>query len=172
MTSKYSLNLTKDELETQERSLNLEDLELKHFEYTDHNALDQEDQLDPDNHFLLANPNDCKYYSEKEYNSSIKTDKKFSIVHFNSRSLYANFSSIEEYLQQFHDPFSIIAVSETWIKEEKGVDFELKDYNLNYVNRTNKAGGGVAIYVHRKFKFRILESMTLTINDLLECLTI
>lgn len=130
-----------------------------------------EDQLDPDNLFLSSNNINCNYYLEDDYNN-IKSEGKFSIIHFNSRSMYANFNAIKEYLQHFVQPFSIIALSETWFNDDKGVDFELKDYNLNYVNRTNKSGGGAALYVHKRFKFKVIENMTIAINYILECVSI
>lgn len=147
-------------------------MELNLTDYTEHNSLELEDQIDPDNMFLSSIPTNCKYFTENDFNNSVESQGKFSVIHFNSRSMYANFNTIKEYLQQLLHPFSIIAVSETWFNDDKGIDFELNDYNLNYVNRTNKSGGGVAIYVNKKYKYRILENMTVTINDMLECLSI
>ncbi len=86
--------------------------------------------------------------------------------------MYANFSLIKEYLHQFSQPFSIVAISETWIKNAKGAAFELEGYEVNYINRQNKSGGGVAIYVDRALKFSVMESMTTVIDNILECITV
>ncbi len=102
----------------------------------------------------------------------MKSEHKISIIHFNSRSLYANFHSIKEYLSQFKIPFNIIAVSETWIKNEKGTDFELDGYEFNYINRKNKNGGGVAIYIDNNLKYKLIGKMTEAVDDLLECITV
>ena len=51
--------------------------------------------------------------------------------------LYANFLNIKEYLRQFTKLFNIITISETWINPEKGMDFELDGYEMNYKNREN-----------------------------------
>lgn len=40
--------------------------------------------------------------------------------------------------------FSVIAVSETWLNDEKGKDVELEGYRLFTTNKKNKMGGGVA----------------------------
>lgn len=40
-------------------------------------------------------------------------DGTLSIIYFNSRSFYSNFTKIKDYLKQF-TMFSVIAVSETW----------------------------------------------------------
>lgn len=83
-----------------------------------------------------------------------------SIIHFNSRSLYTNFHNIKEYLSRLNKPFQGIAMSETWLSNEKGVDCELNGYELNYVNRENKKGGGVALYVDRRLNYKIVKNMT------------
>ena len=98
-------------------------LELKTFEYTEHSLQDMEDNIDPENNFFFNINPDCSYYTDEQYNKNIKADQKLSIIHFISRSLYANFHNIKEYLRQFSQPFNIIAISETCINPEKGVDF-------------------------------------------------
>ena len=40
------------------------------------------------------------------------------------------------------------------------------------LDRVNRKGGGVAIYVKNTFKHRLLNQMTYVVNDLLECLSI
>jgi hypothetical protein len=61
-----------------------------------------------------------------------------SIIHFNSRSLYANFTSIREYLDTFSQPFNVFAISETWINKDKELGFDMDGYELSYMNRLNK----------------------------------
>ncbi len=101
----------------------------------------------------------------------VNTDHKLSIFHFNSRSLYANFQSIKDYLSKFKKPFNIIAITETWLSSEKDMDFDLNGYEMTYMNRKNKSGGGVALYVENGFKYKVVESMTTAVDDLLECVT-
>ena len=74
--------------------------------------------------------------------------------------MYANFNLIKEYLYQFQQTFSIIAISETWITEDKGIDFELEGYELRYINRQNKDGGGVALYVDNTLQFKVMNYMS------------
>lgn len=40
------------------------------------------------------------------------------------------------------------------------------------MNRKNKAGGGVAIYVSNKIKFKMIEKMAVSVDNLLECVAI
>lgn len=76
--------------------------------------------------------------------------------------LYAN--SIREYLGQLKKIY-IIAISETSINTEKCVDFEIDGYKLNYANRVKRSGGGVMNY-------KVVESMTTVVDDLLLCITV
>lgn len=118
-----------------QRIMEHDELELRPCEYTEHKTLDIENDIDPDNHFFHNINDNCQYYADEQYNQSIKADGKLSIIHFNSRSMYANFENIKEYLKRFTHPFNIIAISETWIKDVKGVDFELSGYEFSYINR-------------------------------------
>ncbi len=86
--------------------------------------------------------------------------------------MYANFSNIKDYLSKFTKPFKIIAISEMWINDDKGMDFELDGYELNYINRKNKSGGGVAIYVDKDLNYRVVGNMSTAVDNLFECITI
>ena len=60
-----------------------------------------------------------------------------------------------------------ILKSETWLNSEKGVDFDLNGYELNHMNRENKKGGSVALYVNKSHNYKEVESMTTSIDDAL-----
>ena len=94
-----------------------------------------ENDTDPETHFFHSINNNCHYYNEEQFNNTIKTEHKLSILNFNCRSLYANFHNIKYYLRQFSQPFNIIAISETWINSERGMDFELDGYGMICKNR-------------------------------------
>lgn len=46
----------------------------------------------------------------------------------------------------------MIAISETWLDNEKEVDVNLEGYELFTTNRVNKKGGGVALFVNCDLK--------------------
>ncbi len=94
-----------------------------------------------------------------------------SIIDLNSRSLYKNVIHIKDYLRQFNK-LNVIAVSETWFDNEKIHEVEMEGYNLFTVNRVNKKGGGVALYVDTALRCHLIKSMSVTIENLLECVTI
>ena len=86
--------------------------------------------------------------------------------------MYANYHNIIDYLKLFTQHFNIILISETWFSEEKGMNFEMEGYELLYMNRRNKMGGGVAIYVDNSYTFKIIESMSTAVDNVFESLAI
>lgn len=107
-----------------------EHLELNTFQYTEHHSQDMENDIDPENNFFANINNNCNYYTDEQFNRSIKTEQQLSIIHFNSRSLYANFHSIKHYLKQLKQHFNIIAITETWINSGKESDFGIEGYEM------------------------------------------
>ncbi len=71
-----------------------------------------------------------------------------------------NFVRITDYLRSFKSRLKLTALLETWLNEEKGVDFHIEGYELHYMNRTNKRGGGVALYVDSDLKCKLIKNMT------------
>lgn len=68
--------------------------------------------------------------------------------------------------------FKVIALSETWIDKDRGIDFCIDGYELYHSSRRNKKGGGVALFVNSDLNCRPVECMTLVIDDLFECVTV
>lgn len=88
-------------------------------DHIDYKLLTFMDSIDPDNNILSNTKNDCLYYTDSTYDKIFIQDKNISLIHFNSRSLQSNFEAIQDYLNQFKSQFNIIAISETWLNEEK-----------------------------------------------------
>ena len=68
------------------------------------------------------------------------------LLHLNARSLTKNFDGIKSLISDIEIPFTCIMVSETWLNDFKLVP-HLDGYNFVGMNRPNKIGGGVGIYV-------------------------
>lgn len=133
---------------------------------------DYEHELDPVANLHQYMNDTCKYYTDAEFKNNIKMNGTFSLIHFNCRSLYSNFGNILDYLKSFENRFTVIALSETWLTEDKGAEFHFGGYELYYVNRNNRKGGGVALYICSDLKCKIIERMTTVVEDLMECLTV
>ena len=143
------------------------------FAYSDHGVCDYDRLIDPVNNLynnILVN---CKYYDNFQFNVlSKKENTGLSIIHFNARSLNANFDHIKDFLCTLNIPFDVITISETWIEVEKTTDYEMLQYQAFHKVRSHKKGGGVAIYVNNRFDCTIVESKSMCIENNFECLTV
>lgn len=116
---------------------------------------------DPDNHILNNLSWDCQYYTENQFIKIISEIKGFSVIHFNSRSLRANFDKIKSYLTDLGKSFDIVAITETWTKPDS--EYYLDGYDFNCISRLDKQGGGVALFIKNTLKYNIIDSLSSTI---------
>lgn len=144
------------------------ELELFSFEDYKNNKLKD---VDPDMHFFNNICNNCKYYNDNDI-LFLNKPENMSIIHLNCRSLYANFEQLKEFLNNLDLKFGLIALSETWINANKFGNFELDAYQMFKQNREHKLGGGVALYVHKDYKVRLIDNMTMAIDHMFECVTV
>ena len=68
--------------------------------------------------------------------------------------------------------FDIIAVSEAWLNNDSAQYYNLTDYNMYFINRSNKRGGGVAIYVRNTTSSNEIVSSSFSIDNISECVSI
>ena len=87
---------------------------------------------------------DSVYYTEDEFNDKIVTKVQaastFSIIHFNARSMSANFNKLKSVLSSFDFTFDVIAVSETWLNNDDLDSFHMDDYDDIHTCRPNRGG--------------------------------
>ena len=96
----------------------------------------------------------------------------FSIIHFNARSLNANLDKIKDYINSLNVSFDVIAISETWLDSSNQNEFNFENYEACHMVRRCKKGGGVAIFVRKALKFKVLPELSSAIDDLFECITL
>ena len=109
--------------------------------------------------------------------SSLSQDieQSLSIIHFNCRSMKSNFDNIDCLLERCGVKFSIMALSETWMNEEKGDDFDIyhfKGYSVHFMNRKHKKGGGTALYIKDSIKQKCVKELTYSIENCFEVVTV
>ena len=81
-----------------------------------------------------------------------------------------NNGMLEEYLLDLHHKFYIIAIPETLFKSSSDLSFlQLDGYDMNHLDRGNKNGGLVAMYIQNTPKYSIIKHMTYAMDDVLEC---
>ena len=70
------------------------------------------------------------------------------IIHMNARSILCNFDAITTFLNSLIFNFSIIVISETWLKSYNKDIYELEYYNSVHTLRDNDIKGVVtSIYI-------------------------
>ena len=100
----------------------------------------------------------CSYIFD--YNITASCEEDFSILHINARSFNKNVEQINTFLTSLSHTFLIIALSETWFKEDDSNLIYIDNYNLVNASRHGRSGG-VAIYVHNTVSFRIRNDLIL-----------
>ena len=112
-------------------------------------------------HHCDSTASDCSFYSISDPLSSLLENKfnnfpkNFNVVHINAQSLPAHYPDL---LDSFNlKSIHAILVSETFLKPGlPSTAFPLPGFHLIRNDRTEKGGGGVAIYLRNHFPFSIL----------------
>ena len=77
--------------------------------------------LDPDVNHLNYTGN-CKFSTVDKLNERLSTNLNFSIFHLNVRSLVKNHEDLSHLLANIDHKFSVLAITETWIKDDDPYD--------------------------------------------------
>ena len=114
---------------------------------------------DPDAHYLSANKPISHYYTENEFNNIPNLKNKLTFFNTNIRSIPKNFDKLKYFLFELNHNFSIISISETWLKQYNKDNYNLKGYSHISKIRPKKSGGGTSIFVRSDIKFKIKENI-------------
>ena len=98
--------------------------------------------------------------------------KGFSIIHFNCRSLSSNYSKLKDSILGFELEFDVIALSETWLNDNNNTMFDMVGYNNFTCSRTDKSGGGVALYINDSLQHKYLPDKSRYINNCAEIVSV
>ena len=80
----------------------------------------------------------------------------FSIFHLNVRSLVKNHEDLSSLLANIDHKFSVLAITETWIKDDEPYDLNFDGYNSISNHRSDRTGGGVGLYIDEKLTYQVL----------------
>ena len=80
---------------------------------------------------------------------------KISIAHLNTRSVTSSFPEFEAMLSKHQ--FDITTLSETWLKDNAKLlqHVNIQGYQFEFVNRPNKRGGGVGLYIKEALQYKV-----------------
>ena len=90
----------------------------------DSNILEYQGDLDPDKCFFNQHSHSlleaCNYQTEQTFNNYVSrkgiSNNNFSLFHLNVRSVPANHSSLLSYMENIEHRFSVIGLTETWLR--------------------------------------------------------
>ena len=169
------------ELRVTKQSLSLDDLNellFNPFEMFDDNRNSIGYDCDPDLNFYnsMINTNlNCDYFLEDSFNDRCKqlciSNKNFSIIHVNIRSMMKNFDNLREYLDNFSVNFGVLGITETWLNNDTVNLIDLPGYHHVSNHRTSKKGGGVSFLIRNDISYSVLDELKLS-NEYIECLFI
>lgn len=81
-----------------------------------------------------------------------------SIICLNIRSMRKNFNNFQAEISEIIDQIDIIVLNETNITDHETNIYKLKNFNSEYLNRPNRRGGGIAVFISSRFSYEILKS--------------
>ena len=105
-----------------------------------------------------------KYYSIESFNEKVdglftSERKVFSMGHLNIAGLPAHKVEFEIFLSCLHMSFSVIAITETWLKDINYDIYNFPGYKHVCKFRPTRQRGGVSIFVQQDINFKIREDL-------------
>ena len=133
-----------------------------------------DDSCDRDVNFFNVNFENLNtpYLFPEDFNSAYENESSlnyFSILDLNIRSIKKNFENFKMFLNSINFTFSIICFSETWLDETNSTEnslYELPNYISKHQVRSDRRGGGLSIYVHKTFDFRVMSDLSVNNKDI------
>ena len=75
------------------------------------------------------------------------------MLHANIRSAQKNLASLEHYINNLDHTFTVIGISESWLKEHSVDRYGIEGYNGVHTFRPIRSGGGVLIFVQNSVEY-------------------
>ena len=104
-----------------------------------------------------------KYYNIDELNELSPNGNTFSVVHFNTRSLSKQFSSLCEFISSLENSFAVIGISETKLNQNSYINIDMPNYDFLRQDSPTKAGG-VGLYVHNSLQYQLRSDLILPLE--------
>lgn len=101
----------------------------------------------------------CTYVDCNDFQRSAVNN--FDLLHLNARSLNKNYDELVNLLTCLKHNFSVTGISETWLKPTSDINqFQIPGYSFFHVCRSDKSGGGVALYVKEEMGSKIRSDLS------------
>ena len=109
------------------------------------------------------------YFLESAFNENYKklrsSGNVFSLCHMNIRGMSKNIHQFETYLDLLKHRFTVIGLTETWLKDSNCDLYGIKGYHLIEKHRKSQ-GGGVAVCIKDHLNYFERPDVSLFENDL------
>ena len=129
---------------------------------------------------LLSNTNDpyknilslidSVFYAVDEVAISLKkfSDKIFSVLHLNVRSLNQDFESLKKLLTTIKFEFKVICHTETWCTDDPRNETLFNLENYTSINQVGKYGrrDGIHVFIHNSLTFKVRSDLGTNSNDI------
>ena len=101
-----------------------------------------------------------RYYTEEEFNDSLKFNDNFFILHLYIRSIPTHFNEIVSYLDTLNIDFKVITLSETWLTNNHNL-YNLANYSVEFDYHPKRRGGGTSLYIHSCLQYKSRDDLKL-----------
>ena len=130
-----------------------------YYDRPDHSILSD---IDPDFNYLnsIKESINSNYYNETTFKNRCKSKSNFSLLHLNIRSVVSHFTEFLCYLDTLNFAFNVIALNETAINATS-INYNIPNYSCEMNIRANRKGGGVSLYVHNTFQYKVRNDLQL-----------
>ena len=139
----------------------------------DENILDE--NIDPDINLLNDLKKKSMYFTCHEFNRRLSNTLSctVSLLHLNCRSLRKNFQNVENMLNNIKIKFDVVAITESWLSSTDDLNlYKINGYEIEYMHRLNKRGGGILIYVKQNIKSTKLTNLSISQAGSMESLAL
>ena len=111
---------------------------------------------------------DSPYILSEEFQKFIDSSShdSFSILHLNIKSIKKNVDNFKLFFSFLGCSFSVICFSRTWLVEVGNSLYELSNYISKLQVRDDLKGGGVSIYIHNLWSFKVLSNLCINSVDI------
>ena len=117
--------------------------------------------------FPFSGIRDLSTFDDDELNQHVEALRKLdenrnllSLVQLNTQSMVSSFDEFAIFANKHS--FDIIAVTETWLKNDPNLleYVKIDGYNMHYNNRDGRRGGGVGLYIKDSIKYKMWDDIT------------
>ena len=142
------------------QSLIVDPLDLNNMEHNDFLDIISDDNIQ----YTFCGTSTCSYIFPEDFPEKFKSHQDyFSVMHLNSRSLCKFFDNLQILLSSLKYNFDIIGVTETWFNDNTHLEmYNIENYSLVEICRSDKTGGGVAMYVKNGIDYPIRNDLSFT----------